>query len=67
MHEHLRRPDASDRSQPHGTLGYLVYFAVPPYLAAFVIAAVDPRAGLALLATFMIIVVVLNVLLFFVR
>ncbi len=63
-----RRSGALDRSQPHGSPPlrvptYLAYFAVPPFLTAFVLAAIDPFTGLVLLACMTIMVIVVNILL----
>jgi hypothetical protein len=54
-------------SGERGVPRYLIWFAVPPYLAALVIAAIDPMAGLALLASLMIMVVVPTIVLRWMR
>jgi hypothetical protein len=41
---------------------YLVWFGIPPFVTAFVLAAVDPFAGLALLACMAIMAIVLRIL-----
>ena len=68
MHGEEWRPGALDRprphrSEPHRVPPYLIYFGIPPFMAAFVVAVLDPLAGLALLACLTIMTVVLNVLL----
>jgi hypothetical protein len=41
---------------------YLIWFGIPPFLMAFVIASLDPMAGLALLACLATMVIALSVL-----
>ena len=62
MQEHGDRPEPPDRTQTLDVPPYLVWFAVPPFIGAFVIADIDPNAGLALLACMTIMAVVLKVL-----
>ena len=42
---------------------YLMFFAVPPVITAFVLSAVDPMAGMALLTCFVVMALVLRSLL----
>jgi hypothetical protein len=67
MHGNAPRPGGLDRSEPHdsqrhGVPPYLVFFGIPPFLAAFVVTALDPMGGVALLACLTVMVIVLNVL-----
>jgi hypothetical protein len=67
MHGDEGRPGALDRSRGQGSQRYrlptyLVYFGIPPFVTAFVLTAIDPFAGLALLACMVIIWIVLMLL-----
>ena len=42
---------------------YLMFFAVPPVITAFVLSAIDPMAGMALLTCFVVMALVLRGLL----
>ena len=42
---------------------YLMFFAVPPVITAFVLSAIDPLAGMALLTCFVVMSFVLRCLL----
>jgi hypothetical protein len=68
MHGDTRHPGAIGHSQrrglePRSVPPYLVYAGIPPMIAAFVLAAIDPFGGVALLACWTIMVIVLNVVL----
>jgi hypothetical protein len=52
---------------PPDVPSYLVYLAIPPFLAAFLVGYLDPLAGIAMLVCLAVMVIVLNVLLRFGR
>jgi len=41
---------------------YLIYFGIPPYIAAIIVSTIYPMAGLALLAVLAVMVVTLKLL-----
>jgi len=66
LHADARWPGGPGHSRPRLAATqkppYLVWFGIPPFVTAFVLAAVDPFAGLALLACMAIMAIVLHVL-----
>ncbi len=62
MHTSSRRHPTVDSSVRVVIPRYLIYFAIPPIVTAFVISVVDPYAGLAMLANVAVMAVVLRIL-----
>jgi hypothetical protein len=63
MRELRRQSRVTDAPARQGVPAYLIYFGIPPFLAAFVVSAVDPMAGLVLVACLIIMVITVNIVL----
>ena len=60
MPSESRREPTVDQSVPITVPPYLLWFAVPPVITTFVLSAIDPMAGMALLTCFVVMSVVLR-------
>ena len=67
MQELRPHPRATDARARPAVPPYLIYFGIPPFVAAFVLTVLDPFAGLTLVVCLTVIVITVNIVMRFSR